>query len=114
MSGPVPVGCAANGDHTERKKDRAENNVIFNPSDASEEERKGGEQSKAARFGVHFRSQLERGSDQAAPLARVDGLEPQTMKARPASETAGHLSGSDRAARYPTVRNPPPRGCLRR
>jgi hypothetical protein len=59
MSGPVPPGCAANGDHTERKKDRAENSVIFNPGYASEEERKGGEQSKAARFGVHWRFSIE-------------------------------------------------------
>jgi hypothetical protein len=39
MSGPVPGGYAADGDHAERKKDRAENSVIFNPGGASEEER---------------------------------------------------------------------------
>jgi hypothetical protein len=55
MSGPVPVGCAKNADYTERKKDRAENIAIFNPGEAREEERHGGEQNKAARcFGVHF------------------------------------------------------------
>src|SRR5262249_10518585 len=50
------------------------------------------------RLCVHFRSRLEGGSDQAAPLARVDGLEP--LNAFPASGTAGHLSGSDRTSRY--------------
>ncbi len=62
------MGCAKSGDYTERKKDRAENSAIFNPGEACEEERHGGERNKAARFGVHFRSDLERGSDQAAPL----------------------------------------------
>jgi hypothetical protein len=31
--------CAKDADYTECKKDRAENSVIFNPGDASEEER---------------------------------------------------------------------------
>jgi hypothetical protein len=39
MSGPVPPGCTKDGDCTERKKDRAENSMILNPGDASEEER---------------------------------------------------------------------------
>jgi hypothetical protein len=65
----------------------------------------GGQQSKVARFGVHFRSRLERGSDQAAPpLARVDGLEPM-KKPCPRGRPAGHLS-EDRAARCPAWRSP--------
>src|SRR6516165_813525 len=52
---------------------------------------------------------LERGSDQAAPLARVDGLEPRMKCLPPRGRTAGHLSGSDRATRCPTG-NSPPRG----
>jgi hypothetical protein len=49
----VPTGCAKNADYTERKKDRAENSVIFNPGDACEEERQGAEPNKAACLGVH-------------------------------------------------------------
>src|SRR6516162_2881748 len=49
------------------EKDRTQNKVIGTPGDACAEERQGGEQSKVARLGVHSRSGLERGSDQAAP-----------------------------------------------
>lgn len=55
---------------------------------------------------------IERGSDQAAPplCARVDGLEPTSM--RPCRRKAGHLSGNDRATRYPTGKNPPRGRCI--
>jgi hypothetical protein len=56
-----------------------------------------------------FCSRLERGSDQAAPLARVDGLEPTRRNLTPASGTAGHLLG----ATEPRAAGPgkgPPRG----
>src|SRR5262245_20664652 len=43
----------------------------------------------------------------AFPCARVDGLEPQSAWKRPASETAGHLSESDRATRCPAGKHPP-------
>ena len=59
-------GYAESG-YTERKKDRTQNKVIQNPGDACAEERQGGKQSNIARLGVHIRSRLERGSDQAAP-----------------------------------------------
>jgi len=67
MSAPVSLGYAENGGYAEREKDRAENSVIHSPSKACAEERQGAEQSKVARLGVHSRSRLERGSDQAAP-----------------------------------------------
>jgi hypothetical protein len=67
MSAPVPLGYAESGDCTERKKDPTQNKMTRDPGDACAEERQGGEQSKVARLGVHSRSRLERGSDQAAP-----------------------------------------------
>ena len=67
MSEPVPLGYAENGNYTERKKDRTQNNVTPAPGEACAEERQGGKQSKVTRLGVHPRSRLERGSDQAAP-----------------------------------------------
>jgi len=76
MSAPVLLGYAEGGDYTECKKHRTQNNVTPTPGEACAEERQGGEQSKVARLGAHSRSGLERGSDQAAPLAQVDGLEP--------------------------------------
>jgi len=62
-----------------------------------------GEQSKVARFGVHSRFRLERGSDQAAPSLCASWW-PWTADyaLSLASEAAGHLSGSDRIPRYPT------------
>jgi hypothetical protein len=56
------------GDSPERKKDRTQNKVIGKKGDACAEERKGSEQKKVVRLGVHSRFRLERGSDQAAPL----------------------------------------------
>ena len=67
MSALLLPGYAESGGYSERKKDRTQNKVIQNPGDACAEERQGGEQSKVARLGVHSRSRLERGSDQAAP-----------------------------------------------
>ena len=67
MSAPVLLGYAESGDYTERKKDRTQNKVTPTPGEACAEERQGGEQSKVACLGVHSRSRLERGSDQAAP-----------------------------------------------
>src|SRR5262249_30192588 len=54
-----------------------------------------------------FPPPIRRGSDQAAPLTRVDGLEPRMKCLPPRGRTAGHLSGSDRAARCPTEKSPP-------
>src|SRR5262245_38764023 len=65
MSAPLP-GYAESG-YTEPKEDRTQNKVIQNPGEACAKEREGGEQGKVARLGVHSRSRLERGSDQAAP-----------------------------------------------
>src|SRR5262245_1962495 len=78
MSAPVPLGYLDSGDYTEREKDRTQNKIIREPGEACAEERQGAEQNKGERLGVHIRSRLERGSDQAAPpaWARVDGLEP--------------------------------------
>jgi len=76
----VPFGYAESGDRTERDKDPTQNKITRDPGDARAEERQARKQSKVARLGVHSRSRLERGSDQAAPpCARVDGLEPLTM-----------------------------------
>jgi len=74
--------------------------VIRCPGKASAEERKSGEQNKVARLGVHPPFLIRRGSDEAAPLARVDGLEP-LLSHDTHDRTAGHLSGSaePRAAR---------------
>src|SRR5262245_28296727 len=98
------------GDSPEQKKDQPPNKVIGNQGDTCAEQRQGDEQSNIARLGVHSRSRLERGSDQAAPSssARVDGLEPYETLSAP-SGTAGHLSGSDRATRCP-IGNEPRRG----
>jgi hypothetical protein len=67
MSSPVSLGYAENSGCTEREKDQAENNVIHSPGEDCAEERQNAEQNKVARLGVHFRSRLERGSNQAAP-----------------------------------------------
>src|SRR5262249_23685974 len=48
---------------------------------------------------------FERGSDRPAPLARDDGLEPFQFTDTH-GRTAGHLSGSDRATRCPTGKEP--------
>jgi hypothetical protein len=71
MSGPVPVGCAANGDHTEGKKNRAKDSAIFEPGEASKEERHGGERNEAARFGVHFCCRFRKGQRSGCPLPLV-------------------------------------------
>jgi hypothetical protein len=42
--------------------------VIFNPGDASEEERQGGEPKKAACLGVHFHSPIRKGQRSGCPL----------------------------------------------
>jgi|SRR6516225_9126224 len=67
MSAPVLLHYAESGDYTERKKKQTQDNVAQNPGEACAEQRQGGEQSNVARFGVHSRFRLERGSDQAAP-----------------------------------------------
>jgi hypothetical protein len=82
MSAPVPLSYTENSGCTEREKDPAENNVIHSRGEDCAEERQSAEQNKVARLGVHFRSRLERGSDQAAPLARDDGLEPFMLSPR--------------------------------
>src|SRR5262245_3172177 len=76
MSAPVPLGYAESGDCTERKEDKTQNKITGDPSDDCAGARQDAEQNKVARLGVHARLRLERGSDQAAPLARVDSLEP--------------------------------------
>jgi len=79
----MPLGYAQSGGCSERKKDPTHNKVIGIQSDACAEERQARKQSKVARFIVHSRSPIRRGSDQAAPCARVDGLEPyETMPPR--------------------------------
>src|SRR5262249_23075797 len=50
--------------------------MVQDPSDACAEQRQAAEQNQVARFGVHFRSRLERGSTLLPLLARDDGLEP--------------------------------------
>jgi hypothetical protein len=67
MSAPVPLGYAESGGCTERQKTATHNEMIQDPSDACAEQRQAAEQNKVARFSVHFRSRLERGSNQAAP-----------------------------------------------
>src|SRR5262245_40956404 len=101
MSAPILLGQVESGDSTECKKDRIQNKVIQIPSDACTGERQGGEQSKIARLGVHSRSRLKRGSDQAAPLLGRE-LTALNRIMLPRGGTAGHLSGSDRATRCPT------------
>ena len=67
ISAPMPLGYAQSGGCSERKKDPTHNKVIGNQGDTTAEERQTAEQSKVARLGVHSRSRLGRGSDQAAP-----------------------------------------------
>jgi hypothetical protein len=106
MSEPVPLGYAESGNYTEREKDPTQNKMIRDPGDACAEERQGGEQSKVPRLGVHSRSRLERGSDQAAPCARVDGLEP-LIRAPAAERQAIFLVATEPRAARPG--KPPPR-----
>src|SRR5262249_6484032 len=97
------------GDSPEHKKDQPPNKVIGNQGDTCAEERQGGEQSNIARLGVHSRSRLERGSDQAAPssCARVDGLEPYNAPPR----QDGRPSFWERPSHaLPDRRRVPPRG----
>ena len=94
MPALVLLGYAESGGCTERKQDRTQNKVIGNPGDASASWRP-------------FPLPIERGSDQAAPPARVDGLGPRMKCLPPRGKTAGHLSGSDRATRCPTGNSPP-------
>ena len=102
MSAPVPLSYAEKGNCTERKKDRANNISIPRPSEDCAEQRQGGEQSKVARLGVHSRSRLERGSDQAAPppVRELMFLEP-LMLASPAGGRQAIFLGATgpRAAR---------------
>ena len=60
--------------------------MIHSPGKTCTEERQGGKQSKVAILEVHSRGPFERGSDKAAPLARVDGLAPRYNQSFP---TAG-------------------------
>jgi len=52
----------------------------------------------------HFRFRLKGGATRVPLYARVDGLVPRMSNLPPRARTAGHLSGSDRAARCPTGR----------
>src|SRR5262249_20002431 len=101
MSAPMPLGYAQSGGCSERKKDPTHNKVIGNQSDACAEERQARKQSKVARFIVHSRSPIRRGSDQAAPpCARVDGLETANKTMLPAAgRQAVFLKTEPRAAR---------------
>src|SRR5262245_55777208 len=99
MSAPPPIGRAEHRDRTEGKKHRAKNVSIPRPSRDCAEQRQEGKQSEVSRLGVHFRPRLERGSDEAAPLARVDGLEP-VMKYPAVGRQAIFLGATEpRAAR---------------
>jgi len=77
MSVPLVPGYFESRGSPEHEKDQTDSKVIGNQGDACAEERQASERSKVARPGVHSRSRLGKGSDQAAPpFARVDGLEP--------------------------------------
>src|SRR5215467_2715520 len=109
MSVPVVPDYLESGDAAEHEKDRTQNKVIQNPGDACAEERQGGEQSKVARLGIHSHSRLERGSDLGCPPVReLMALNRTALKRdfSPRGRTAGHLSGSDRATRCPTGKEP--------
>jgi hypothetical protein len=97
----MPLGYAQSGGCSERKKDPSHNKVIGNQGDTTAEERQTAEQSKVARFIVHSRFPIRRGSDQAAPpCARVDGLEPFTAWSPAAGRQAIFLGATGpRAAR---------------
>jgi hypothetical protein len=101
VSAPVPLGYAESGGCTERNKDPTQNKITRDPGDACEEERQADEQKKVARFIVHSRCRLE-GAATRLPLPVRELMALNRMKPCPRGSTAGHLSGSDRAARCPT------------
>jgi hypothetical protein len=101
MSAPVLLGYAESGDYTERKKDRTQNKVTPTPGEACAEERQGGEQSKVARLGVHSRSRLERGSDQAAPYRELMALNRNEIRSPAVGRQAIFLGATEPRATRP-------------
>src|SRR5262245_9276245 len=107
MSPPVRQSCAPNRGYTKSKKGRAQNVSIPRPGDHCAKEREGGKQSKIARLGVHFPLDLKgQRPGCPSPVRELMALS-RSLRERPASERAGHLSESDRATRCPTGKIPP-------
>src|SRR6516162_7039138 len=84
MSAPLPIGCAEHRNHTERKKHRAKSVSIPPPKQRLRRTATGRRAKRGRATWRPFLLPIRRGSDEAAPLARVDGLEP-LMLAFPAS-----------------------------